>query len=802
MDDKRFVSRLPEHLQLQILSLVTEGRAGESGRQPCQLASHTPGGGSTCPGSGLEAAVLRLAAHGFGWCDAALSDHALKGLRAVAEQQQMVPAGVGSSYARRIDPAVRGDSTAWLPLARREPTRMDGLDARSDGDDDLGSNAPKSLWSDSPAVGQLRELLGSAVDLLNGLDSTSSIARAEQDEAVSICGSPLFLPEKCMLAHYPEGAKYVRHADVSVAVPHRRVTAIMYLNPEWAQGDGGELVLHPPPHEASFASVDDRQAPLNEPSFVVEPIAGRLLLFRSEIEHEVLSTRKSRWAITTWFSIDGDGPAPPLRPVRSLLPSDPPPALCTARPSALSVTQMSSSHGSQNGNARRGEDGRSTGSQMPEVDDGAMAPTIFVSIAAYRDAECQHTIASAYCSATLPSRIWVGACVQRDPCELREAVALEQLPRSANGRVSLIDMHWKDARGPVWARFLVEKLLYPRSGPEGHGTDYFLQIDSHTRFASGWDHQLIEMLRACGSPKPVLSTYPLPYEGVGDAAICSTETRVTHLCTQPATMPAFGTSDKMLRFRARLLSRQPVAPLPSSFWAAGFSFAPSAFVAEVPYDPHLPFLFFGEEASMVLRMFTRGWDIFAPTRNLLYHRWERHYRPTFWEIEGAGELRRQSQLRVRHLLTGDPPTGTREEDVSAPAASCGKAPMLEEAEHVEDLAAIAREAAKKASAALGSDERLEELVTAAMEAGKAAALAAAAVAPLLSAPIWGVGKVRTLRQYEHVSGIDFHATTVTERAERGGLPSEDWFWDRFSSLDAMVEERGGDKCMMAMAESS
>lgn len=35
---------------------------------------------------------------------------------------------------------------------------------------------------------------------------------------------------------------------------------------------------------------------------------------------------------------------------------------------------------------------------------------------------------------------------------------------------------------------------------------------------------------------------------------------------------------------------------------------------QVAYDAHLPFLFFGEEMSMLARMWTAGWDVMAPTQ--------------------------------------------------------------------------------------------------------------------------------------------------------------------------------------------
>lgn len=72
--------------------------------------------------------------------------------------------------------------------------------------------------------------------------------------------------------------------------------------------------------------------------------------------------------------------------------------------------------------------------------------------------------------------------------------------------------------------------------------------------------------------------------------------------------------------------QRPAHPLPSHFWAAGFSFAPSSWLLGVPYCPHLPHLFFGEEQYMLLRMWTRGWDVYAPTQPLAFHKWERSAR--------------------------------------------------------------------------------------------------------------------------------------------------------------------------------
>ena len=270
----------------------------------------------------------------------------------------------------------------------------------------------------------------------------------------------------------------------------------------------------------------------------------------------------------------------------------------------------------------------------------------------------------------------------------------------------------------MWARHLIQSELFADE-------DYFLQIDSHTRFAANWDTRLIEMLGRCASPKPVLTTYPLPYDGTGKAAVCSGEQRMTILCTR-SDAEAFGAADGMLRFRARLLASHPPAPLPTPFWAAGFSFSRGSLVREVPYDPRLPFLFFGEEISIALRMWTRGYDLFAPDEHLVHHYWAREYRTTFWELPGGAALKAASQARVRRLLTGQP---------------------------------------------------LDEVTTADVVEGS----------PSASDPLWGLGSVRSLRMYQEYSGVDFGAKSVSVMAERGGMPSESCFWDRFACLHAMLE---------------
>ena len=90
------------------------------------------------------------------------------------------------------------------------------------------------------------------------------------------------------LALYPGGgARYVRHRDAfpGAAGDNRRLTAILYLNPEWEPAHGGQLRLY-----ADEGPVD------------VEPLLDRLVVFLSErVEHEVLPVQAPRLALTAWF---------------------------------------------------------------------------------------------------------------------------------------------------------------------------------------------------------------------------------------------------------------------------------------------------------------------------------------------------------------------------------------------------------------------------------------------------------------------------------------------------------------------
>jgi len=93
------------------------------------------------------------------------------------------------------------------------------------------------------------------------------------------------------VALYPPGAFYRRHFDSFRGAANRMVSLVVYLNRDWADSDGGELVLYRPESGEEMARI--------------VPRAGTLVLFMSEeIEHEVLPTHRDRASIAGWFRLN------------------------------------------------------------------------------------------------------------------------------------------------------------------------------------------------------------------------------------------------------------------------------------------------------------------------------------------------------------------------------------------------------------------------------------------------------------------------------------------------------------------
>jgi Glycosyltransferase (GlcNAc) len=272
------------------------------------------------------------------------------------------------------------------------------------------------------------------------------------------------------------------------------------------------------------------------------------------------------------------------------------------------------------------------------------AQLIFVSIAAYRDLQLVPTIANCIAKAVYPERLRFGICWQHGAEETT-------LPYFGDPRFRILDVDYRDSRGACWARAKILKLW--------HGEDWLLQVDSHCRFAQGWDETIIRTALETGSPKPILTTYATPF------VPCENPGEPENLSNSPMLIALGGFSPEglpLLKPVGITGWNQFTRPMRARFIAAGFVFAPASFVTEVGYDPEL--YFFGEEIAMTVRAFTHGYDIFHPIETLVWHDYVRKDGTRHWDDhtesgktrhiqQDWGELDRQSRAKIRRLLAGE-----------------------------------------------------------------------------------------------------------------------------------------------------
>ena len=95
------------------------------------------------------------------------------------------------------------------------------------------------------------------------------------------------------------GGCFPWHYDNPAPPDKRRLSCLLYLNPDWRGGDGGEIVV----------------APFLRAKHVVPPLLDRLVFFFSETTlHRVLPSQTQRSCLTIWLDSDvanDDTQAPP-----------------------------------------------------------------------------------------------------------------------------------------------------------------------------------------------------------------------------------------------------------------------------------------------------------------------------------------------------------------------------------------------------------------------------------------------------------------------------------------------------------
>ena len=252
---------------------------------------------------------------------------------------------------------------------------------------------------------------------------------------------------------------------------------------------------------------------------------------------------------------------------------------------------------------------------------------ILVSIASYRDPQLIPTVESLYNNAKFPSLLHVVICEQNHYTDKFNIVKRPNM--------TVIRMSSDDARGPCWARYLIQQ--------EWRGEEYYLQIDSHTRFVPGWDEKLRSCIKSL-PPLSCLSNYVSTYNMETGQVIKSP-------LRGPMYVESVDTVDGFVRFNSKYKDEGTMTkPHKSNGWSGCFTFASSQIIIDAPYDPYTPFLFFGEEMDIYARLYTRGWSMYVPHIPICFTLFDRRYRKTFWEHPDCKAVGHMSRERIRERL--------------------------------------------------------------------------------------------------------------------------------------------------------
>jgi SM-20-related protein len=169
------------------------------------------------------------------WLEPTLVEELLK----AAHQHEFKAAGVGEGRQHQIQQQVRANNISWL--------------------DPLASTAEASFLQEMNIFCQK-------------LNQALFVSLQEYE---------------AQFGHYPIGGYYKKHLDQFNNNNSRKISTVYYLNDNWLEHDGGELVIY------------DLQG---QELAKVMPEANTFVSFLSDqFPHEVLPAKRERWCIAGWF---------------------------------------------------------------------------------------------------------------------------------------------------------------------------------------------------------------------------------------------------------------------------------------------------------------------------------------------------------------------------------------------------------------------------------------------------------------------------------------------------------------------
>ena len=194
----------------------------------------------------FELLIEGILENGYGVCDDFLSKEEVENLMRTFsvryQQGKFKDAGIGKTSEVQKNVAIRGDEILWLN-------------------------------NDSTDFAE-RILLNKNLEFIKYLNKTCFLGIVDTE---------------IHFAKYAKGKYYRRHRDTFQTKKGRILSVIYYLNFDWVQENGGNLVIY-----TNTNGIEE--------AITVIPIAGRMVCFESDkLDHEVTEAFFDRFSITGWL---------------------------------------------------------------------------------------------------------------------------------------------------------------------------------------------------------------------------------------------------------------------------------------------------------------------------------------------------------------------------------------------------------------------------------------------------------------------------------------------------------------------
>lgn len=349
--------------------------------------------------------------------------------------------------------------------------------------------------------------------------------------------------------------------------------------------------------------------------------------------------------------------------------------------------------------------------------------TIFVIIPSFNaDAETALTICDLFAKAVCPYRVFVGVCdyfrsgVNLDGrSRLKRVIELEMHKSGRNlgfidHNVRFYSQPTEQARGSTVARSVAYTNLY-------HNEMYIMTCESQTIFVPEWDLKSIDQLRRCRLDymRPVLTTQPDDWPVANDRN--GSANQLGRAWKQNARFTCIGGIAKtsgLPLVASRPMSKPPMRPTEQMFYSPCWSFTFAVLYKDVPFDPNYKYTTAAEDdIATSARMWTSGWNFIVPFEAMAWRN-QQLFDPSRPDHYSNSE-RRHSEKRMQVLL------------------------------NVRDY----KNRPKDSVAPIGHDVQ------------------APGVSP------YALGSVRTLREYEVFTGLDFPNCRATQKAIVGVVKPSD-----------------------------